>query len=136
MFWLDGKTEDSVKQSIAACASRIPEGQIAASSRTFSTTSGGDINVVVKDVMRWLRLEDNTDWLIILDNIEQHDAYDITGYFSGADHGSVLITTRLAGLEQLGTSRGLGKLSKDQAQDIFQQRYGGSCGKAAQLYCV
>jgi hypothetical protein len=141
VFWLDGRTEDSLKQSIATCASRIPEGQIAASSRTYSATSDGDINAVVRDVMSWLSLPDNTDWLIIFDNVDRDsqgrdadpDGYNVTDYLSGADHGSVLITTRLANLEQLGVSRRLGKLSKDQTQAIFQQRYGGSCGKAPQL---
>jgi hypothetical protein len=28
VFWLDGSSEDSLRQSIASCASRIPEGQI------------------------------------------------------------------------------------------------------------
>jgi len=141
VFWLDGRTKDSLKQSIATCASRIPEGQIAASSRTYSVTSDGDINAAVRDVMSWLSLPDNTDWLIIFDNVDRDsqgrdadpNAYNVTSYLSGADHGSVLITTRLANLEQLGVSRRLGKLSKDQMQAIFQQRYGGSCGKAPQL---
>ena len=141
VFWLNGRTEDSLKQSIATCASRIPEGQIAASSRTYSSTSDGDIDAVVRDVMSWLSLPDNTDWLIIFDNVDQDsqgynadsNAYNVTSYLSGADHGSVLITTRLANLEQLGASWRLGKLSKDQTQAMFQQRYGGSCGKAPQL---
>jgi hypothetical protein len=141
VFWLDGRTEDSLKQSIATCANRIPEGQIAASSRTYSATSNGDIDAVVGDVMNWLSLPDNTDWLIIFDNVDRDsqgcdadpDAYNVTSYLSGADHGSVLITTRLANLEQLGASRRLGKLSKDQTQAMFQQQYGGSCGKAPQF---
>ena len=141
VFWLDGRTKDSLRQSIAACASRIPEGQIAASSRTYPATSDGDINAVVRDVISWLNLPDNTDWLIIFDNVDRDSkgrdtdpyAYNVTSYLSGVDHGSVLITTRLANLEELGVSRRLGKLSKDQTQAMFQQRYRGSYGKASKL---
>ena len=141
VFWLDGRTKDSLKQSIATCASRIPEGQIAAGSRMYSVTSDGNIDAVVRDVMTWLSLPDNTDWVIIFDNVDQDsqgcdadpNAYNVTGYLPGADHGSVLITTRLANLEQLGASRRLGKLSKDQTQAMFQQWYRGSCGKAPKL---
>jgi hypothetical protein len=61
VFWVDGRTEDSLKQSIAACASRIPEGQIAESSRTYSATGDGDIDAVVRDVEGWLSQPDNTD---------------------------------------------------------------------------
>ena len=141
VFWLDGRTEDSLKQSIATCASRIPEGQIAESSRVYSATSDGNVDAVVRDVMSWLRRPDNTDWLMIFDNVDQDsrgcnadlDAYNVTRYLSGADHGSVLITTRLDSLEQLGVSRRLGKLSKDQTRAMFQHRYGGGCGKAPKL---
>jgi hypothetical protein len=49
-------------------------------------------------------------WLLIFDNVNRKykaqggdpDAYDVRRYLSGADHGLVLVTTRLARLEQLG----------------------------------
>ena len=143
VLWLDGRTEHSLKQSIANSASRIPEGQIAETSRTYRTSSSGDINAVVRDVIGWLSKPDNTDWLLIFDNVDrdhqQHDAglgaYDVTRYFSEADHGSVLITTRLAKLKQLGDSWGVNKVSKGQAQDIFQNWYGRSFGKAPCIFC-
>lgn len=138
VFWLDGRTEDSLKQSIAICASRILEGQIVETSKAYSVTSAGDIDAVVRDIMRWLSQPDNTDWLIIFDNVDREsggdnavpNAYDVTRYLPSADHGSVLITTRLANLEQLGGSWRLGRLSKEQTEAIFQSRYGGSCDSA------
>jgi hypothetical protein len=47
VFWLDGMSKDSFKQSIASCASRIAEGQISESSRTYSAGSDSNINVIV-----------------------------------------------------------------------------------------
>lgn len=137
VFWLDGRSKDSVVQSIASCASRIPEGQISESSRTYSAGSDRDINIVVHEVIGWLAREDNTQWLLIFDNVDRDysryssdlDAYDVTEYFSGADHGFILITTRLAKLEQLGESQPLGKVNQDQARAIFQTRYKRKYGK-------
>jgi len=131
VFWLDGMSEDSLIQSIASCASRIPEGQISELSRTYSADGNSDINIVVQEVMGWLAQQDNTDWLLIFDNVDRDysyhnsdpDAYDVRRYFSSADHGSVLITTRLAKLEQLGDSQQLGKVNQDQAEAILQSRY-------------
>jgi hypothetical protein len=131
VFWLDGRSEDSLKESIASCASRIPEGQISDLSREYSVDRKGDINIVVQEVMGWLAQRDNTDWLLIFDNVDRDysdhnsdpNAYDIRRYFSSADHGSVLITTRLAKLEQLGDSQHLGKVDLDQAEAIFRSRY-------------
>ncbi|KAF2464786.1 uncharacterized protein BDR25DRAFT_319046 [Lindgomyces ingoldianus] len=144
VFWLDSRTEDSLKESIATCASRIPEGQTAESSRAYSTTNTGDVDAVVRDVMSWLSQSDNRDWLVIFDNVDREcgvdnadpDAYNITHYLPRGDHGSVLITTRLASLEQLGSSQKLGRFSEKQAEAMFQSRYGGSCdsGESKELF--
>jgi hypothetical protein len=119
VFWLGGRSEDTLKPSVASCASRIPHGQIVETSRTYAADSGADVDVVVKDVMAWLARPVNTVWLLIFDNVDRDykaqggdpDAYDVRSYLrsylSGADHGSVLVTSRLARLEQLGDSHGL-----------------------------
>ncbi|KAI9673080.1 MAG: hypothetical protein M1829_004394 [Trizodia sp. TS-e1964] len=136
VFWLDGSSEDNLKRSIAKSASRIPEGQISQFSRTYSTdgaNSSADIDIVVEEVMRWLAQENNTDWLLTFDNIDREfspgnddpDSYDVKCYFSSATHGSILITTRLEKLRQLGNSHCLGKVNPDQAIEIFKNRYQG-----------
>ena len=137
VFWLDGRSEDSLMRSIASCASRILEGQISELSRTYSIDGNGDINIVVQEVMGWLAQQDNTDWLLIFDNVDRDysyhnsdpNAYDVRRYFSSANHGSILITTRLAKLEQLGDSQQLGKVDQDQAEAILRSRYKRKYGK-------
>jgi hypothetical protein len=137
VFWLNGSSEDSLKQSVAACATRIPVEQVTESSRGYSAGDTSDIDAVVAEVLGWLARPDNTDWLVVFDNVDreygQHIsdplAYDVQRYFSGADHGSVLITTRLAGLEQLGASQQLNKVDRSQAQAILESWYKKSYGK-------
>jgi hypothetical protein len=131
VFWLDGRNEGSLKRSIASYASRIPQGQISEASRTYAADSSADVDVVVTEVMAWLARPDNTAWLLIFDNVDREyrtqggdpDAYDVKRFLSGADHGSVLVTTRLARLEQLGESQQLGRVSKQQGQAIFESWY-------------
>ncbi|KAH7072022.1 hypothetical protein BKA63DRAFT_554892 [Paraphoma chrysanthemicola] len=131
VFWLDGRSEDSLKQSIASYTSRIPQGQIAETSRKYGTDGSADLDAVVRDVLGWLAQSDNTAWLLIFDNVDRDyiknsgdtEAYDVKRYFSGADHGSVLITTRLAKLEQLGESQEPGKVDQAQAKAIFETWY-------------
>ncbi|KAJ4323146.1 hypothetical protein N0V94_002032 [Neodidymelliopsis sp. IMI 364377] len=137
VLWLDGRTEDSLKRSIASCAGRIPKGQIPEVSRGYAIDSNSDVNMVVKDVMHWLARPDNGAWLLIFDNVDREyskrggdpDAYDVNSYLSGADHGSVLITTRLAKLEQLGASQQLSRVNDEQAQDILKTWYKKPYGK-------
>ncbi|KAF2187332.1 FabD/lysophospholipase-like protein [Zopfia rhizophila CBS 207.26] len=134
VFWLDGRTEDRLKLSLASCASRIPRGQIAESSRAYSATGAGNLDDVISDVMSWLSRSDNTEWLLIFDDVGEEGrennaslhAYNVTRYFRQPDHGSVLITTRLATLEQLGDSRKLGRLNEEQRKTMFQNRCGGT----------
>lgn len=137
VFWLDGRSEDILKRSIASCAGRIPPGQIPETSRQYAADASADIDAVVKDVMAWLARPDNTAWLLIFDNVDREytaqggdpDAYDVRRYLSGADHGSVLVTTRLARLEQLGESQQLGKVSTAQGQAILESWYKRKHGK-------
>jgi hypothetical protein len=137
VFWLDGRSEDTLKRSIASCAGRIPSGQIPETSRQYAADASVDIDAVVKDVMAWLARPDNTTWLLIFDNVDREyttqggdpDAYDVGRYLSGVDHGSVLVTTRLARLEQLGESQQLGKVSTQQGRAILESWYRKKDGK-------
>lgn len=129
VFWLDGCSEDTLKRSIASCTGRIPQGQIPETSRGYATGSSVDIDVVVKDVIAWLAQPDNTAWLLIFDNVNRDYMYDRKRYLPGADHGSVLVTTRQAPLKQLGESQCLGKVSSKQGQAILKTWYKGEQGK-------
>ncbi|KAJ5811278.1 hypothetical protein N7474_007579, partial [Penicillium riverlandense] len=130
IFWLDGRSEGQLRRSIAGYAHRIPQGQIPDRSRNFVTDSADSLNIAVSDVLDWLGRPDNRHWLLIFDNVDQdyeHDgatgAYDIRHYLPG-DHGSVLITTRLAWLAQLGGSKRLTKVDEELGKTIFEQWYG------------
>ncbi|QVM13353.1 hypothetical protein D8B26_007964 [Coccidioides posadasii str. Silveira] len=109
VFWLDGSDKVSLKLSIARCARRIPASQISDASRTYSMNSTGNID----------KLARRKDPL----------AYNVQQYFSGADHGSVLTTTRLASLEQLGGSQQVNKIDRAQAQEILESWYRKELGR-------
>jgi NB-ARC domain len=133
VFWLDGSSADGVRRSIASCAGKIPHTQISDMSRAYSAGRDSDIKAVIAEVMGWLTQPDNTDWLVVFDNVDREynprnsdpSSYDIRQYFSGADHGSILITTRLARLEQLGNSRQVNKVNQVQARAILETWYKG-----------
>ena len=132
VIWLDGRSEDRLKQSIIVAAGRIPEGQIPESSRVHSPQNINEGDTVIKDVLGWLSIPGNYRWLVVLDNIDQDyrdpqanlSAYDVRRYFPRADHGLILITTRLAKLGQLGTLLEVGRVNHKQALAIFRKGYG------------
>jgi hypothetical protein len=135
VLWLDGRSEDQLKQSLASYAGRIPEGQIPERSRNAVLNGAQDLNIMVADVLDWLARPDNIDWLLIFDNVDQDveqggetGAYDVRRYLPG-DHGSVLITTRLARLAQLGASQRVRKADEELGKTIFDQWRGAELGE-------
>jgi len=112
-FWIDGKTEEALIQSLVSIASRLPQAQI----------PGFDIDGVheiedskekAQEVLRWFTLEGNDTWLLVYDNIdktcygassadaESQACYNIEEYLPGGDAGAIIITTRLQRLAKLG----------------------------------
>ncbi|KAL2196387.1 acyl transferase/acyl hydrolase/lysophospholipase [Corynascus similis CBS 632.67] len=130
VFWLDGRSEDHLKHSLASYASGIPHSQILNSDPDAPSTSNENVNAVVAEMLNWIARPDNAEWLLIFDNVDQDfdqggemGVYDIRRYLPG-DHGSVLITTRLARLAQLGDSRQLRKVNEELSKAIFKRWYG------------
>ncbi|KAK1774869.1 hypothetical protein QBC45DRAFT_360957 [Copromyces sp. CBS 386.78] len=130
IFWLDGTSEDSLKQSFAICAKRIPQGQIPENIRSPKTGDKVDLNDIVEHVQEWLAKDDNVDWLLIFDNVdldhtqgEIPGAYDIRKYYLRSDHGAVLITSRLSKLAQLGESKRIKRADLDLSKKIFEKWY-------------
>lgn len=139
VFWLDGRSEDQVRQSFAKYADRIPE-LYRANGSASGPYSKDDLDAAVANVMEWLAQPDNTQWLLIFDNVDQEyeqgratGAYDIQQYVAPADHGSVLITTRLLRLTPLGESRLLSKVNSELSKAIIERWYGGELGKYSRI---
>lgn len=135
VFWLDGRSEDHLKHSLASYASGIPHSQILNSDPDAPSTSNENVNAVVAEMLNWIARPDNAEWLLIFDNVDQDfdqggemGVYDIRRYLPG-DHGSVLITTRLARLAQLGDSRQLRKVNEELSKAIFKRWYGQELGR-------
>ena len=139
VFWLDGSSEDSLKRSLAQYAGRIASDQISDASKIYAQCGEGDVDAVVQEVLDWLATIGNDAWLLVFDNVDREFdptkpdplAYDIERYLPDADHGSILITTRLARMEQLGESREVKKVDSDTAQEILKSWYKKAYGKNA-----
>lgn len=85
VFWLNATSESTLNGSLRGMANRIfpPE-----------TVSKLDDDLLRTQVSNWLSELDNTRWLLILDNYDDPDQYNITKYYSSVAHGSIIITTR------------------------------------------
>lgn len=60
----------------------------------------------------------------VTSNEEDAQAYDVTSFLPTTDHGSVLITTRLPSLGEIGKSIEVTRLRADQALELLSNRSG------------
>jgi hypothetical protein len=83
---------------------------------------------MAQEVFQWLAQEHNNKWLLIFDNIDKEPldegGFDIMPYFPPSDHGSILITTRLAPLQRLGHAKKVGRMSEEEAVALLGQIMG------------
>lgn len=101
VFWLNGKSEDTLKQSFASMAERLHE-EHPLSALLRMAAKEKDVNQVLKSIKEWLSIRGNTRWIMVFDNVDNPkfpdindpQAYNIQGYFPEVDQGSILITTR------------------------------------------
>ncbi|KAL3435052.1 hypothetical protein BDV09DRAFT_185326 [Aspergillus tetrazonus] len=127
IFWLNGKDQSALVSSLSSCLSQI-QGQPIGDQAVNEEEAVQRAN----QVLQWLARPGNTRWLIIFDNIDQyspiqghgHCGYDVYKFFPKADHGSLMITSRLQGLTELGKSFPVRKLMHKDATQLLLQSSG------------
>jgi hypothetical protein len=131
VFWLDGSSEASLKHSFVGMARRLPCDELTADGVALLGDAAVEADVAVRECQRWLSMPSNSRWLLLIDNADRDhrdegdaQAYNVQAYFPDADHGSMLITSRLAGLQRLGTGVKVGTVAGEQARAILENNAG------------
>jgi hypothetical protein len=123
VFWLDGSSRDALLQSMAEAALRLPSYQMAQPESDSTMPASAKVDLF----LHWLSSTNNTRWLLVLDNIdrswqaslEDPQAYNYPDFLPHADHGNILITTRLAQLQRPKASLHLGHVDDKLAEEII-----------------
>jgi hypothetical protein len=125
IVWIDGKSENALRQSYAATAKRLykyhPDSPL-----LQRAVASKEIDDTVENVKEWFSTEGNHRWLLVFDNVdnpklpgvEDHQAYDIESYFPETHQGSILITTRSSRL-QIGKVVSVSKLNTQESIEIL-----------------
>lgn len=136
ILWLNGGTCDTLLQSFSSFATHAGIKVISKSPTKVAAQGQDTLEEAKAAVLQWLARQENRRWLIIFDNVdrdyaadtEDPQAYNIESFFPDADHGSILITTRLSHLGQLGTQSKVDTVNEEQAFQIFSINSGLSLG--------
>lgn len=127
IFWISGKDQSTLVRSLSSCLSRIQMHSVANEAATEE-----EAEQRASQVLHWLAVSENQNWLLIFDNVDQYShlpnsnssGFDIKDFFPNADHGSILITSRLQRLTEIGKSFPIEKLATKDASQLLLQ----SCG--------
>ncbi|KAL9598143.1 MAG: hypothetical protein Q9219_004699 [cf. Caloplaca sp. 3 TL-2023] len=126
IIWVNGGSRDTVVQSLATFASSA--GIAGDPTSTAGTAQQAqDTKAKADAVLKWLAHDKNCRWLMVFDNVDrdiefdQNDdqAYDVTSFLPATDQGSVLITTRLPSLSDMGQSTKISQLDLDQSLELL-----------------
>jgi hypothetical protein len=128
IFWLDGTSKDALRQSLASAALRLPEGS--APGKEMPSQSARDVDEAIGALVGWLSSARNGSWLLVLDNVDldwqgknaDPQGYNYKDFLPPADHGNVILTTRLARLQKPEASLHLDKVSDDLGRKILETR--------------
>ncbi|KAK5181775.1 hypothetical protein LTR44_005975 [Exophiala sp. CCFEE 6388] len=103
VFWLNATSELTLQSSIRKLAPRIvaPE-----------TVARLDNDRLWIEVSNWLSEPQNSHWLLIFDNYDNPDEFDIAQYYPSDTHGSLIVTTRVPSKVN-GSRVDLGPLGKE-----------------------
>jgi len=66
----------------------------------FAVAQPSEAQYVVGAVKRWLAFPENSNWLLVFDNLDDPDLVDIGEYLPAGNHGTVVITSRRRDLKQ------------------------------------
>jgi len=66
----------------------------------FAVAQPSEAQHVVDSVKEWFSLPENTNWLIVFDNLDDPDLVDIEEYIPACNHGTVIVTSRRRDLQQ------------------------------------
>jgi hypothetical protein len=128
VFWLDGSSEDALQRSFVNVVTRLPAAEVPLALIQAAEQASPDQRLLVQGVLDWLSLPSNQKWLLVVDNVDRDHtakvrdplAYDLKQYLPTADHGSVLVTSRLSTLVAPQNSLRLTGVDRDQGRAILE----------------
>jgi hypothetical protein len=128
VFWLDGSSENALQRSFIDVVARLPAAEVPLDLIQAAEKASPDRLSLVRGVSDWLSLHSNKKWLLVVDNVDRDHtakvkdplAYDIKQYLPAADHGSILVTSRLSTLVAPQNSLHLTGVDRDQSRAILE----------------
>lgn len=141
VFWIDATTRASVKDSFVRIAYRLLKhyreilerddfveaamkldlvGYIDELGRIPSALDM--VDGVIARTITWFTAEGNSKWLLVFDNADDPESFDITEYFPKVPQGSILLTTRRRDIPPLWEAVEVNEMESDESIELLRRR--------------
>ena len=79
---------------------------------------------LVEAAKYWLQSQGNDSWLVVYDNVDDLESFNISDFLPGASHGSILLTSRRTECRRFGTGVALDTMGQDESLSLFATSLG------------
>ena len=133
IIWIDSSTLDTILRSFRHFADRLLRhyklqnlthtpfyeqlNELSAPSHNKSRRSPSELHVMLD----WLSLERNERWLLIYDNYDDIELFDIRKYMPAGDRGTIIITSRRRGCSHLGIGIDVNQMSEQDSLQLLKK---------------
>jgi tetratricopeptide (TPR) repeat protein len=126
IFFIDGSSKDSLLQSFIRIFRLLASSDVDVAKKSQSDTEAltdSTPDGVTTKALEWFSLAENNKWLLIYDNVDLEPTdpggFVLENFFPTRDHGSIVVTTRLASLPVAGLVKRLSRLDSMQAIELL-----------------
>lgn len=125
IFWIDGSSLETTERSIVQAAHLIKQHYIAMGLVESYHYRALNSTTKPEDVRRafhgWLSDPQNTDWLVLFDNVDDLDSFNIKMFIPHTEWGRVIITSRRSESTAFGKGLHIDDMAMDDALELFKQ---------------
>ncbi|KAJ5512053.1 hypothetical protein N7463_001605 [Penicillium fimorum] len=141
VFWIDGSSEAAILRSFTHAAGQVMKHFRKTHTNDteyerFTATFGGEIFVAgtgsgvekmsqaMRGVLDWMSQQENHQWLLIFDNVDDLDSFDIRNNMPKVTFGSILLTSRRTDISGYWKSISVGEMGKEEGKSLFAKSSG------------
>ncbi|KAJ6178143.1 hypothetical protein N7519_008604 [Penicillium mononematosum] len=141
VFWIDGSSVPAIRRSFAHAADQVMSHFRKTHTndteyKKFAESFGGEILVddtgsgiekvsqAVRGTLDWLAQQENHQWLLIFDNVDDLDSFDIRNHIPRVPFGSILLTSRRKDISGYWKSIPVGEMGKEEGKTLFAKSSG------------
>ncbi|OCL01786.1 hypothetical protein AOQ84DRAFT_206150 [Glonium stellatum] len=87
------------------------------------TTDSNALDRIVSACLQWLERKGNTRWLLIFDNVDDLETFDVSDFFPGRKQGCILVTSRRPECRSLGEGWKVEIMEMQESIELLSKSY-------------